>query len=542
MSSYIFEDVLSLSKTIARHSKHAFGVNRQRTDTGIIVPNHNVDLYTLQNIFKESRHGHKIGFQIVDEVVIVSEQPTEKRKQTDTQRRAQLSRPYEHVPSGTKINLNRISIHTTQIVDWAKTASHTSNDGNIFDTSAILKMIRELANVFIVPKKALAYVDYEKFNKKATELLSAGFDGAIDEFGVVQHANIVGVDTFFRELKHGEPFHADHESEKYRESQRVPIVIIENNGPKNIIIHIHIDVARLLYYDDFRASILSLSQFCTKKTVVPLVTRQGYSKVTIQAPPKGTRIEVPYFTSKLSKYDDRCAELNKKVKMYHAKTFGVSKDHQGFSDQEDGINLVSTRYAESLEKCAPLLLPVGVSLDDFFKRMWIEENGFDEGKYPHWLLTNWDPETPEEKKKRLDFYTKLQKGQYMARVCTDEVDEDDDYQVRRRTNEATDLFDYDSDAEIVEPSRTLPTVPRHQPTSLLPPIENEELDVEEDEHESPPPPQSPTVPDLTQVEICTRQPTIVVEKSGGDEHHKKKRKHHKKHREHRIHEEENVQQ
>ncbi len=195
----------------------------------------------------------------------------------------------------------------------------------------------------------------------------------------------------FEILSHGQKYHPSC-TETFRKDRRVPIVIRESSL-RGMTLSIHIDMARMIFWNDFEEVVKKLQCFCTQETTVPIVIRDGFQTITIPKIAHDLRVSIPIYRTRLSKNGEKSKKVRKSAKDFIGKIFkNTSDDMIEMLDRRKALDsddclLATTRYVQAYRSDkTELLLPQNVSADMFFKRLHEEENGFQsEGDAPLWL-------------------------------------------------------------------------------------------------------------------------------------------------------------
>lgn len=421
----VFEDILGLTKGIQQHCKVIYDVMRKYDFGDVITPNYDYDLFTIQNRVEDPKFKKRIGFKILDNISNsqTSLDPNTGEKSEKHIRTSSVN-PYSNLPPDTLVNPNYISIYGNNLNEISSMLVVATSGTTIQKSYDVSQMIIELTSTYIIPKHELEYIEYHDLAKKTESYLgSSGLEGSINEDGSLAVEDKMDEDgnpiykgipdeiSIFKQAKHGKPYHESRPNEIYKKKKKVPLVIYENNGMKGVVLSIHIEMARMVFYRDFEEIIRSLSCYTTKEVNVPTVTRDGYQIIKIPKIAEGVRVAIQLPEVQLSKTKGKSSKLRKDAKIFiqsisdsHSKS--MKEFYKYSQNTQYGYLLASSRYSMALESGkTELLLPLGVSADDFFRQIHLEVNGFDD-EPPLWLTNNklWEEEKEEEKKSRMDSY------------------------------------------------------------------------------------------------------------------------------------------
>jgi hypothetical protein len=313
------------------------------------------------------------------------------------------------------VDPNRISFIVKGLENHAGEILAKSPTGSIYNKKSIYDILVEAQGVMITPKRPLRYVREKELRERTQDLFESGWKSEkmfdrngkrIMENGVFKCSKPKW-DDFFVPLKEGQAYHPEFNTGIYRSTDKVPAVIVENYGLNgDMCISYHMDLVRMDPETDLKDAILSLSRFCTKETHVPIITRSGATNVKI---PKSTekRIAIPLAQQDISSDPEESKQLRKETNAYTQKVFNGKSNHDTNSverliDQivmRNDVVLLKTRIALATQnQQKELLLPEGVSADDFFRQYHIEELGIHQDDVPEWMHQHrWVSETLHEK-------------------------------------------------------------------------------------------------------------------------------------------------
>ena len=458
----VFDGILGFFAKIRHMHENMFRTPLLKPDE--IVPNFNYHLFALQHkIMSAPSFDDKVSFHRVDGKIRFRNQSSSRNGNNNNNNRGGggvgvgggggggnstgSTNPTDQVTEEDNVwvDPNRISFVTKSLDHHAQEVLSKHPTGSIYNKRSIVDMIHESQNVMIVPKCPLQYVREKELREKTKDLFSSGFKSAqmFDQHGNRLKDLRTGAflfprsaewDTFFKPLKEGQAYHPDLRTNIYRSTDKVPAVIIESYGTNGeVCISYHMDLVRMNPEADLKNALLSLSRFCTKDTKVPVITKSGFSILTIPKT-KQPRVSIPLAQQDISGDKEESKELRKNTNKYIQQVFetNVKSGIMGFEGFQDRLNinrdimLLKTRIAlATRNQERELVLPAGVSADDFFRQYHFEELGIKQERHPSWIENyQWTPETLMEKLYRQQmqqdwelFDESIEKGKNAKLIC-----------------------------------------------------------------------------------------------------------------------------
>lgn len=188
----------------------------------------------------------------------------------------------------TLLNPNYMEFLGNSIEDVATAIINSSDEAKIYNKAQITKILADLEQTTIIPEVTLAYVEKKKLEDAATNFTAQNYTGLANQDGTRAKTQNgapsipLPFDEFIRPLKHGEPYHPSVPSDIFDSKKPVPVVYIKYpSNSKNVAVCIHIEIARRDPYEGLRSVVKSFSPFFSKQTVIPIVTKLGYEKITV---------------------------------------------------------------------------------------------------------------------------------------------------------------------------------------------------------------------------------------------------------------------